>query len=373
MGNSSTDSYFIENPAVVDKALKRDCSFYWIDYNINTFENKAYLQILSEIVLIYPLDKWEGLASTINGLPSNPSNKICVISSSSLPPEAYTWLQAERKVDKMMLFCGSAERAAPIIAAYPKITSCSTNLDDLINEIRLAQVEDTHSMLFLSVADVGRLNSWMHNWFALQQSVVRERGKEHFKQLLATIHGNGTAAKYDKEYILGKSGLDRQNMVLEWVKANNYFFQLPAKMLTKIRDTFCLALVRQPLFDIYNSLKTRYASENYPEMLVYAKFFLNAYEIARLKAGIRYFYFSTFLVCDTNPVGKSVQSNEFTITLKLKQKASNIDFMESGGFYWDEASKKVFLNIDIPFEVLQVDMEKRELVVQMMHVPRGDV
>lgn len=228
-------------------------------------------------------------------------------------------------------------------------------------------------MLFLSVADVGRLNSWMHNWFALQQSVVRERGKEHFKQLLAIIQGNPTAAKYDKEYNLGKNGQDRQNMVLEWIKANNYFWQLPAEMLTKIRNTFCLALARQPLYDIYITLKTSYASENYPEMSVYTKLSLNAYEISRLRSGIRYFYFSTFLVCDTNPVGKSDYKNEFVITLKLKQKASNLDFMESGGFYLNEACKKVFLNIDIPFEVMQIDMDKRELVVQMVHVPRGDV
>lgn len=126
-----------------------------------------------------------------------------------------------------MLFCGSAERAMPIVAAYPKISSCSTILEDLIYEIRLAQIEDTHSMLFFSAADMGRLNSWMHNWFALQQSVVREHGKEQFKQLLMTINGS-VDKKYDKEYILTKNGLDRQVMVLAWIKANNFFFQLPS-------------------------------------------------------------------------------------------------------------------------------------------------
>lgn len=126
-----------------------------------------------------------------------------------------------------MLFCGSAERAAPIIAAYPKISSCSTILENLIYEIRLTQIEDTHSMLFFSVADMSRLNSWMHNWFALQQSVVRDRGKEHFKQLLMAINGD-VDKKYDKEYNVTKTGLERQLMVLEWIKANKLFFQLPS-------------------------------------------------------------------------------------------------------------------------------------------------
>lgn len=120
-------------------------------------------------------------------------------------------------------------------------------------------------------------------------------------------------------------------------------------MLTKVRDTFSLALVRQPLFDIYNTVKTSYVSEKYPEMLVYIKLCLNAHEIARLRAGIRYFYFSTFLICDTSPVAKSAHQNEFTITLKLKPKANNVDFMDSGGFFYDQSSKRVFLNIDIPF------------------------
>ena len=47
MGNSSTDNYFIEKPAVAAAQLKRSCSFYWIDYKINTLENRAYVQILS--------------------------------------------------------------------------------------------------------------------------------------------------------------------------------------------------------------------------------------------------------------------------------------------------------------------------------------
>jgi hypothetical protein len=120
-------------------------------------------------------------------------------------------------------------------------------------------------------------------------------------------------------------------------------------MLTKVRDTFSLALVRQPLFDIYNSLKTSYASENYPEMPVYIKLCLNAHELGRLRAGIRYFYFSTFLICETSPVRKSADQNEFAITLKLKPKANNADFHEIGGFFYDQPSKTVLLNIDIPF------------------------
>jgi hypothetical protein len=40
---------------------------------------------------------------------------------------------------------------------------------------------------------------------------------------------NGSVDKrYDKEYILTKNGLERQVMVLEWIKANNFFFQLPS-------------------------------------------------------------------------------------------------------------------------------------------------
>ena len=47
MGNSSTDSYFVEKPVVALTKLKRGCSFYWIDYKINSLENRAYVQILS--------------------------------------------------------------------------------------------------------------------------------------------------------------------------------------------------------------------------------------------------------------------------------------------------------------------------------------
>jgi hypothetical protein len=131
-------------------------------------------------------------------------------------------------------------------------------------------------------------------------------------------------------------------------------------MLAKLKDTFSLALVRQPFFDIYNSLKTCYASKNYPNMQAYTRISLNAHELARLKAGgFQYFYFATFLVCETDPGRKSTYKNEFRVTLRLRQKANSIsstDFMDCSGFYFDEDSKRVFLNIDIPFELVEVDL-----------------
>jgi hypothetical protein len=86
-------------------------------------------------------------------------------------------------------------------------------------------------------------------------------------------------------------------MVLEWIRSNNFYFQVPAEMLAKFRDTFSLAIIRQPLFDIYNNLKTCYNSKIYPTLQVYTRLLLNTHELARLKlGGFKYIYFSTFLI-----------------------------------------------------------------------------
>jgi hypothetical protein len=66
----------------------------------------------------------------------------------------------------------------------------------------------------------------MHNWFTLQQLTVRDRGKEDFKQLLSAI-GCSDIKRFDKEYNLAKNESDRQNMVLDWIRANNFFLQVP--------------------------------------------------------------------------------------------------------------------------------------------------
>jgi hypothetical protein len=108
MGNTLTDSYFTETPTVAVAALRRSYTYYWVDPNVHkSVENRAYLQILREMVAVSPFDRWEALASAVNALANSPSVKICVIASSSLPPEAYDWLQAEKKIAKIVLFCGS--------------------------------------------------------------------------------------------------------------------------------------------------------------------------------------------------------------------------------------------------------------------------
>lgn len=55
-------------------------------------------------------------------------------------------------------------------------------------------------------------------------------------------------------------------MVLEWIRANNFYLQTPTDMLTKLRDTFSLALIRLPFFDIYNTIKTVYIRKGYPDL-----------------------------------------------------------------------------------------------------------
>nr|BAJ97966.1 predicted protein [Hordeum vulgare subsp. vulgare] len=87
-------------------------------------------------------------------------------------------------------------------------------------------------------------------------------------------------------------------MVLEWIKANNFYFQITAGLLAKIRDIFILALIRMPFFDIYSTIKTTYIQKNYDDTVVYTKVSLNCHEMNRLQTGcFKYIYFSTFLIC----------------------------------------------------------------------------
>jgi hypothetical protein len=107
MGNSNSDNYFTEKPTITAAAFRRTYAYYWIDPKVNkTYVNRAYFQILKDIVQITPFEQWETLASTIQALNNN-QTKNCLISCSSLPPEAYGWLQSESKINKLLLFCGS--------------------------------------------------------------------------------------------------------------------------------------------------------------------------------------------------------------------------------------------------------------------------
>lgn len=82
------------------------------------------------------------------------------------------------------------------------------------------------------------------------------------------------------------------------MRTNSFFIRIPSEFLSKMKDTFSLALVRQPLFDIYNTIRAQYAFNSYPDVIAYATLRLNRREINRIKEGnFKYVYFSTYLIC----------------------------------------------------------------------------
>jgi hypothetical protein len=115
----------------------------------------------------------------------------------------------------------------------------------------------------------------MLNWLILQE-VVREQGKKDFIELMAAIMpGSPDVKRYEKLYDISKIESERDEMVLDWIRANNFYLSLPTEFLSKIRDTFSFALIRQPLFDIYNTIRAHYALNNYPELTAYTRIALN--------------------------------------------------------------------------------------------------
>jgi hypothetical protein len=92
MGNNQIDSYFTEKPTNAANLLKRNYSYYWVDPNIpKAGQSRAYLKVLQEFALIHHIDTWQ---SFINVLDSSSVTKVCLITVTSLPPQAYTTFQS---------------------------------------------------------------------------------------------------------------------------------------------------------------------------------------------------------------------------------------------------------------------------------------
>lgn len=134
------------------------------------------------------------------------------------------------------------------------------------------------------------------------------------------------------------------------MRTNTFFLRIPSEFLSKMRDTFSLALVRQPLFDIYNTIRAQYALNSYPEIITHVTLRLNRREIHRIKEGnFKYVYFSTYLLCGLEQNNEIMQSNEYRVVLILKKKSSQHTYSDCAGFYLDEENKQVIVNISNPF------------------------
>ena len=106
MGNKN-DGYFIENPIITVRQLKRTNRYYWLDSSVLTRkENGFYLKIFNENISIIPCENMEQLKnwleSTQGSLEIAGVNVVC---SSSFGVEVYEYLQGCKNIDKLMIFC----------------------------------------------------------------------------------------------------------------------------------------------------------------------------------------------------------------------------------------------------------------------------
>ena len=135
-----------------------------------------------------------------------------------------------------------------------------------------------------------------------------------------------------------------------------------------------MALVRQPLFDIYNTIRAQYAINSYPDVIAHATLRLNRREVNRIKEGnFKYVYFSSYLTCALEQSNEVLQSNEYRVVLILKKKSEEHISSDCAGFYLDEENRKAIINISNPFEVRHIDNEKREILLQLVQIPKSDL
>lgn len=80
-------------------------SYYWIDQRVYNAENQKYYNQFLQNFKIDSFTSIEGLRAELDEVQGN--EIIKVITAASLPDDDYKYLQAEKKVAEIFLFCGN--------------------------------------------------------------------------------------------------------------------------------------------------------------------------------------------------------------------------------------------------------------------------
>jgi hypothetical protein len=113
---------------------KRQVSYYWIDPRVYNAENQKYYNLFLQNFKIDSFTSIEGLKAELEEVQNN--ELIKVITAASLPDEDYKYLQSEKKVAEIFLFCGNEEKAKLLKRNFSKIVGFGLKCPQVIEVIK---------------------------------------------------------------------------------------------------------------------------------------------------------------------------------------------------------------------------------------------
>lgn len=116
---------------------KRQVSYYWIDPRVYNAENQKYYNQFLQNFKMESFTSIEGLKSELEEVQNH--ELIKVITAASLPDEDYKYLQSEKKISEIFLFCGNEEKAKLLRRNFNKIGGFGLKCPQVIEVIKQSE------------------------------------------------------------------------------------------------------------------------------------------------------------------------------------------------------------------------------------------
>lgn len=140
-GNLEDDNYFfIDEPTKVTLRSRRQVSYYWIDPRVYNAENQKYFNQFLQFFKIESFTSIEGLKGELEQIQNQ--ELIKVVTAASLADDDYRYLQDEKKIAEVFLFCGNEEKAKLLQRNFKKITGFGLKCPQVIEILKQAEAKD---------------------------------------------------------------------------------------------------------------------------------------------------------------------------------------------------------------------------------------